>query len=103
MKKKTETLLFSLIFAVSSVMLIISCKTAENIKKTDSDISTVGFVYTVKEFNGKVAIFEYGEKLPFQILECPISSLPQDEADKIITGIDISNEKQLQNLIEAYD
>ncbi len=103
MKKKIETLLLAMIFIISSIMLIISCKTTGDNKKADSDKTTVSFEYTVKEFNGRVAVFEYGEILPFQILDCPISSLPQSEADKIITGIDIANEQQLQNLIEAYD
>ncbi len=103
MKKHIETVLFALIFIVSAFMLIIGCNSTEKIKKTDSTETTVGFLYTVKEFNGKVALFEYGENLPFQILESPISNLPQSEADKIRSGINVSTEKQLQNIIEAYD
>ena len=103
MKRRIETVLFTLIFAVASIMIIIVSKSAEKNEKADSESSTVSFIYTVKEFNGKVAVFDYGESQPIEILDCPVSNLPHNEAEKIKIGINISSEQQLQNIIEAYD
>ncbi len=103
MERKIQTILLALIFIISSIGIIIFSKKIEKKEIADSIITTVDYVYTVKEFKGKVAVFKYGESLPFQILDCPVSSLPQTEADIIRIGIDIENEINLQKIIEAYD
>ena len=76
-------------------------KSEKNI--SDSDNSAVGYRYTVKEFNGNVAVFSFGSTYPIEVLECPLKSLPDDEAQKLTAGIDIETEEELQQLIEAYD
>ena len=70
---------------------------------SDSENSAVGYRYTVKEFNGNVAVFSFGSTYPIEVLECPLKSLPDDEAQKLTAGIDIETEEELQQLIEAYD
>lgn len=70
---------------------------------SDSEFSAVGYKYTLKEFNGNVAVFSFGSTYPLEVLECPLKSLPTDEAQKISAGIDIETEEELQQLIEAYD
>ncbi|MBR2956761.1 MAG: hypothetical protein IKC20_00745 [Clostridia bacterium] len=70
---------------------------------SDSENSAVGYKYTVKEFNGNVAVFSFGSTYPIEVLECPLKSLPDDEAQKLTAGIDIETEEELQQLIEAYD
>lgn len=70
---------------------------------TDSDTVTIGYKYTVKEFNGKIAVFNYGAARPLEILECPLSSLPSTEKTLLSEGINVENDIQLQKLIEAYD
>lgn len=70
---------------------------------SDSELSAVGYKYTVKEYNGNVAVFSFGNTYPIEVLECPVNSLPDDEAQKLSVGIDIKTEEELQQLIEAYD
>lgn len=69
----------------------------------DSKSTTVGYKYTIGEYNGKVAIFHYGEESPETILDCRINSLPDAERKSLKSGIHVNTEAELQHLIEAYD
>lgn len=89
------------VFSVSTVLMLSDSNEEKNI--SDSDNSTVGYKYTVKNFNGNVAVFNFGSSYPIEVLECPLKSLPEDEAQRLTVGIDIETEEELQQLIEAYD
>ncbi len=80
-------------------------KTADSNEKniSDSNNTAIGYKYTVKSFNGNVAVFGYGNSYPIEVLECPLKSLPDDEAQRLSAGIDIETEEELQQIIEAYD
>lgn len=86
---------------ICGAMIKADNKSEKNI--SDSENSAVGYRYTVKEFNGNVAVFSFGSTYPIEVLECPLKSLPDDEAQKLTAGIDIETEEELQQLIEAYD
>ncbi len=70
---------------------------------SDSENTAVGYKYTVKEYNGNVAVFSFGSTYPIEVLECPLKSLPDNEAQRLTAGIDIQTDDELQQLIEAYD
>ena len=89
------------LFFTSTVLLFSDNNRQKNI--SDSENSAIGYRYTVKEYNGNVAVFSFGSTYPIEVLECPIKSLPDDEAKKLTAGIDIKTEKELQQIIEAYD
>ncbi len=92
---------------ISAIVLLSSYISFTNIKKTEnvhSDTNTYyKHRYIVKNFNGYVAVYEYGNDLPVQILDCKINSLPPDAAEALVTGIEVSSEDELQKIIEAYD
>ncbi len=83
--------------------LILSNLSACKIKKETDSVSTVGFKYTIREYNGKVAVFDYGKQKPKLILDSKTNSLPEAEAENIRRGIDIRTDAELQYLIEAFD
>lgn len=62
-----------------------------------------GYVYWIKEYNGKVAVFENNAQQPQEILDCPLDSLPNEEIKRIQNGIPVSSPEELQQWIEAYD
>ena len=103
MKKNIILPLIALFTAACAAILIIGSDfhTEKNI--TDREKNTVGYQFTVKEFNGRVAVFDYGTATPVEILDCPLSSLPAEEADRLKAGINVSTQTELQQLIEAYD
>ena len=70
---------------------------------SDSENTAVGYKYTVKEYNGNIAVFSFGSTYPIEVLECPLKSLPDNEAQRLTAGIDIQTDDELQQLIEAYD
>lgn len=103
MKKNIIFPLISIFTVACAAILIIGSDLQTETKITDREKHTVGYQFTVKEYNGKIAVFDYGTATPVEILDCPLSALPADEADKLKAGINISTETELQQLIEAYD
>ncbi len=102
--KKNITFPLILIFTVACAAILIIGSDLQTEKKiTDREKLTVGYQFTVKEYNGKVAVFDYGTATPVEILDCPLSSLPADEASKLKAGINVATETELQQLIEAFD
>ena len=103
MKRKLLLIFFLCLAAglVCTAIIRTDNKAEKNI--SDSEMSAVGYRYTVKEYNGNVAVFSFGSTYPIEVLECPLKSLPDDEAQRLSAGIDIETEEELQQLIEAYD
>ncbi len=102
--KKIKTLLLALIFCTASLSVIILGNAAQpKENKTGSEVFTTGFMFTVKAYEGKVAVFTYGESVPIEILDCPLSSLPEQQAELLEAGIDITGTDRLQQIIEAFD
>ncbi len=102
--KKLKFLQKSLpVVALSIVMILILFHGSSEKATADSETSTVGYKYTVCEYNGKVAVFIYGEKTPETILDCRIEGLPKTDAENLRRGIHVNNDTELQYLIEAFD
>lgn len=100
MRLKQVILSFAAIFISFSILLLQG--SAEKIS-ADSETSTVGYKYTICEYEGKVAVFVYGEKTPETILNCRIEGLPKTDAENLRRGINVYNDSELQYLIEAFD
>ncbi len=92
-------------FAAILIALTLICGAAARSvqQKTAGSSGTDGFAYVIKDYNGRVAVFQNGSDRPEEILDCPLDSLPQEEALRVRNGIPVSDEAQLQRLIEAYD
>lgn len=58
--------------------------------------------YTVKEYEGKVAIFRDNETEPFNIYNSYVSVLPDSDQKKLKKGITVSSTEELQEIIEDY-
>ena len=58
--------------------------------------------YTVKDYEGKIAIFRNEDTQPFIVYDSYISSLPQADQEKLKNGIIITNTDDLQRAIEDY-
>ncbi len=59
-------------------------------------------VYTLKEFNGKLAVFETGTDSPLEVFSILVSSLPEGDRDMLKTGIKANTKAELLRLIEDY-
>ena len=58
--------------------------------------------YTVKVYQGKVAIFNNKSNLPLNIFDTYVSTLPQHDRMLLEEGITIENTEELQRIIEDY-
>ena len=56
--------------------------------------------YTVKNFNGNVAVFEAGSNKPFKVTEVQINTLPFDDQKNLEEGITVTSKEQLNSLLE---
>ncbi len=59
-------------------------------------------VYTVKEYDGKVAVFKNNDTTPSTVYESYISLLPEQDREKLKSGISVNNKDDLQKIIEDY-
>lgn len=90
------------LFITFCIMSLPAC-TVKNKAEIDADNFTSSQIYIVKEFEGKIAVFQQGEELPIQILDCIIKDLPPDAVQALTTGIEAKGINELQRIIEAYD
>lgn len=100
---KTKYRIFFCVLCALTAIALTSSTIYSSKNKTDSDTDTVGFMYTICEYNGNVAVFVYGENEPKVILDCKINSLPELDAANIRHGINIRTDDELQYFIEAFD
>lgn len=59
-------------------------------------------LYTLTEYNGKIALYKKGYAMPVEIFDVYVSSLPQSDRELLTQGIDASNDDEAQRLIEDY-
>ncbi|MGN0545023.1 MAG: BofC C-terminal domain-containing protein [Acutalibacteraceae bacterium] len=58
--------------------------------------------YIIRDYQGRVAVFRYGEDEPEEVFEVFTSSLPESECERISKGITVKSDEELQSLIEDY-
>ena len=69
-----------------------------------NNTSTTNREYTVKEFNGKIAVFENSNTTPLYILDSPFTrDLPKADRELLQNGIKATTEEELNKILEDYD
>ena len=56
--------------------------------------------YIVKDFNGNVAVFEENSSTPFKVTDVSTNTLPKVDQEKLIEGIVVKNQAELNTLLE---
>lgn len=56
--------------------------------------------YTIREYNGNIAVFKGAAEVPEELYEVPVETLPEEDIKNLKNGIKVSDEKQLRRLIE---
>lgn len=60
--------------------------------------------YTVKEYEGRIAIFENGNEQPLRVLQSPfVRDLPTFDRQLLEEGVIAHNESELIDILEDYD
>lgn len=75
-----------------------------NYKQCEKEIiiETKTTYYVIKEYKGRIALFVNNNELPKETYEIFTSSLPSEDAEKIRKGITVTNENDLQRILEDY-
>ena len=58
--------------------------------------------YVVKEYDGKIAVFENGEDTPFKITDVYTKNLPKEDKLLISQGIKVDTDKELALILADY-
>lgn len=69
---------------------------------TESEETTVAALYTIADYNGKIALFKRGYSMPVEIFDVNTNSLPQSDRELIIVGVTAYSDEEAQKLVEDY-
>ena len=69
---------------------------------TESEETTVAALYTITDYNGKIAFFKRGYSMPVEIFDVNTNSLPQSDRELIIVGVTAYSDEEAQKLVEDY-
>lgn len=58
--------------------------------------------YTLREYDGRLAVFEAGEEEPVRVLDLEVRLLPPYDQGLLRTGIEAADEQELRRLLEDY-
>ena len=58
--------------------------------------------YTIREYQGQVAVCEGDSDYPMQVFEAPVEALPPEEQEKLRAGIPAADRDRLSVLLEDY-
>lgn len=71
-------------------------------KVTPPETTSPSPLYTLSQYDGKLALFKRGYSMPVEIYEVYLSSLPQAEQSKIKSGISAQTDEEILKIIEDY-
>lgn len=58
--------------------------------------------YTIRAYEGQVAVFEGDSDYPMQVFDAPVEALPAEEQERLLAGIPAADRDQLSVLLEDY-
>lgn len=59
-------------------------------------------LYTIKEYQGNIAVYMDGVDRPFRITDVDVRTLPQLDQEKLSSGIKVTGAEELNRLLEDY-
>ncbi len=60
------------------------------------------FMYMLKQYGGKLAVFKYGENEPYEVTDIFVHNLPEYDVQLLSEGIKISDDSELAKRLEDY-
>lgn len=108
LKKKSQKLIAvtAAIVLASTVTSVAFNKKAANtaveVSRNMSQSEKPSYSYIIKEYNGKLAVFESGSDTPFRITDLDIAILPEADQKALESGIEATNRKELNRILEDY-
>ncbi len=85
---------------MGAIITIMGLIVLTNLPKTNSITSTE---FTVKEYNGKIAVFETNNSFPLRIIDIDFSSLPIKDRELLKKGITAPDDEHVSLILQDYD
>ena len=101
MSKIFKISLFSLICVLCLATLFVNLNNDIEIYEDENNINHQE-IYTIKEYEGKIAVFKGNDKKPYTVYESYTSLLPTQDRQRLQNGIKVDNTTDLQKIIEDY-
>ena len=70
--------------------------------RTQGSVSETVSLYTLREHDGRIGIFESGNKTPLKILDVYTFTLPEADREALKRGIRVYSDEALLSLIEDF-
>ena len=90
-----------MIVAISLITTTYALKPSQS-QSESKEKSPEAPLYTISEFNGRLAVFNYNSDIPIEIYDIKINTLPILDYEKIKTGVNVYTKESLYILIEEY-
>ncbi len=58
--------------------------------------------YTIREYQGNIAVFMEGVDRPFRITDVDVRTLPKMDQEQLSEGIEVTSTEELNRLLEDY-
>ena len=94
---------------VGAVALLLWLPTAQNTDsspqiqtETKSEPASAANGYTIKEYNGGIAVFSDASGKPFRITDVDIRTLPEQDQEDLKKGIHADDLEEVNRLMEDY-
>ncbi len=100
--KHAKILIFSFVCIFSLAILYVNLNHNIENENIRNRISVTENYYTVRDFNGKVAVFKNDETTPTTVFEAYTSLLPEKDRQRLQNGIRVENKEELQKIIEDF-
>lgn len=85
------------------ILLIFTVVIFSNIFSKSNAVETnVDSTYKIGVYNEKIAIFSQGDKIPMEVFDVYISTLPKKDQNDLKKGIVVKSKIELKRLIEDY-
>ncbi len=100
--KHTKILIFFFICIFSLTLLYVNLNHSIEKENIRDRITITQDYYTIKEYNGKVAVFKNNEVNPTTVFESYTSLLPEKDRQRLQNGIRVESKEELQKVIEDF-
>ncbi len=99
--KSTKILIFALVSLFCLSVLYLNLNKDIEKQQTRQQIINDEY-YTVKDYNGKIAVFKNSENIPITVYDSYTSLLPEYDKKLLKEGIRVKDTNELQKIIEDY-
>ena len=95
-------IIFSLVFIFCFTVRFVSLNNDINRRSLRNDSEIIPDYFTIKEYDGKIAVYKNNEESPYVVYDAYVSLLPQQDAERLKKGIVTDDKNYLQSVIEDY-